>query len=37
MIEKIKEISREFKFLYMSGYTDNAIVLHGVYSEAFSS
>jgi len=30
LIERIKEISREFKVLYMSAYTDNAIVLHGV-------
>jgi PAS domain S-box-containing protein len=30
LIERIKENSWEFKVLYMSGYTDNAIVHHGV-------
>ena len=30
VIERLKETSREFKVLFMSGYTDNTIVHHGV-------
>ncbi len=30
LIESLKEVRQDFKVLYMSGYTDNAIVHHGV-------
>ena len=33
LVERLKEIHPEMKVLYMSGYTDNAIVHHGVLEE----
>jgi len=30
LVKKLKEVSQNFKVLFMSGYTDNAIVHHGV-------
>ncbi|MBM4278203.1 MAG: response regulator, partial [Deltaproteobacteria bacterium] len=30
LVERLKQIHPEMKALYMSGYTDNAIVHHGV-------
>ncbi len=30
LIERLKQIRNDFKVLYMTGYTDEAIVQHGV-------
>lgn len=30
LAERLKEVCKDFKVLYMSGYTDNTIVHHGV-------
>jgi FixJ family two-component response regulator len=30
LIESLKEVRQDFKVIYMSGYTDDAIVHHGV-------
>ena len=33
LIERCRQMRADFKALYMSGYTDNAIVYHGVLEE----
>ena len=33
LVDRLKEIHPEMKVLYMSGYTDNAIVHHGILEE----
>ena len=36
LVDRLKEIHPEMKVLYMSGYTDNAIVHHGVLGEGIN-
>ncbi|MCX8011532.1 MAG: response regulator, partial [Desulfobacterota bacterium] len=33
LVERLRGMGRDFKVLYMSGYTENAIVHHGVLGE----
>jgi YesN/AraC family two-component response regulator len=33
LVDRLKEIHPEMKVLYMSGYTDNAILHHGILEE----
>ncbi len=30
LVEKLREVCKDFKVIYMSGYTDNATIHHGV-------
>ena len=36
MAEQLKQVCQDFKVLYMSGYTDNAITHHGVLEEGMN-
>jgi CheY-like chemotaxis protein len=36
LVDRLKEIHPEMKVLYMSGYTDNAIVHHGILEEGIN-
>jgi DNA-binding response OmpR family regulator len=36
LIERCRETRQDFKILYMSGYTDNAITHHGVLEEGMN-
>ncbi|MGB9628235.1 MAG: GAF domain-containing protein, partial [Thermodesulfobacteriota bacterium] len=36
LIERIKEVCKDFKVLYMSGYTDNVILHHGILEEGIA-
>ena len=36
LAEQLKQVCQDFKVLYMSGYTDNAITHHGVLEEGMN-
>ena len=36
LVDRLKEIHPEMKVLYMSGYTDNAILQHGILEEGIN-
>jgi len=36
LIERIKEVCKDFKVLYMSGYTDDVILRHGILEEGIA-